>query len=132
MEKIVIRRAEEILAHHTRHHPRSSYGQPIWVVERDEVEPGDIIWSQGDHEQTLYALGVVGGWLVVRQPNGVLAGIIWSDGNYFAGNIVCRATGAPARSESLDHLESGRYQVESALVADDAFMPGSPLGCVMS
>lgn len=131
MEKIVIRRAEEILAHHTRHHPTSSYGQPIWVVERDEVAPGDIIWSQGDNEQTLYALGVVGGWLVVRQPNGLLAGIIWSDGHYFAGNIICRATGALVKNKPLDELESGRYQVESAIVAE-AFTPGSPLGCIMS
>mgnify|MGYP005665463169 CR=1 FL=1 len=33
---------------------------------------------------TLDVLEVRGGWLICRQPNGYLCGIIWSDGSYYA------------------------------------------------
>lgn len=130
MDKIVICRAGEILAHHTTDSCMSHYGQAVWVVEESDVEPGEVTWAQGDNELTLYALGVLGGWLMVRQPNGVLAGIIWTDGSYHGGNIVSRDTGEPVEGLTLEDLASGEYQVESAIAAE-AFNVDSPLGCVL-
>jgi hypothetical protein len=66
---------------------------------------------------------------VVRQPNGVLAGIIWSDGSYHANDIVNRKTGFPAKKTTLKSLGSGKYQVKSAVaVWDDE----SPLDAVLA
>ena len=73
-------------------------------------------------------LGVVGGWLVCEQPDGLLVGIVWSDGRYHAECIIHRETGQVVDSETtLDDLASGEYVVRDAvpLTALD-----SPLGCV--
>ncbi len=130
MEPIWITRDGEILAHHTTESSMSHYGQVVWVVEEEDVEPGEVTWAQGGESITLEAFGVLGGWLVVRQPNRTLAGIIWTDGTYHAGNIVSRDSGAPVEGLTLDDLASGAYQVESA-IAMSAFDDESPLGCVL-
>jgi len=130
MEPIRITRDGEILAHHTTESSMSHYGQAVWVVEEEDVEPGALTWAQGGESVTLEALGVLGGWLVVRQPNGTLAGIIWTDGTYHGGNIVSRDTGEPVEGLTIDDLASAEYQVESAIPMS-AFDDESPLGCVL-
>ena len=88
MSKITIKRGQDILAHHTTESPLSHYGQPVWVVEDPDPAPGPITWQQGETKYTLDLLEVKGGWAIVRQPDGYLAGIIWSDGTYYADMIV--------------------------------------------
>jgi hypothetical protein len=33
-------------------------------------------------------LGFVGGWMLARQPDGFVIGIIWSDGSYYADFVI--------------------------------------------
>ena len=64
MERISITRNGEVLAHHTTDSPLSHFGQPVWVVEQEEVDPGKVQWCQGSQELTLNALArsAVGWW----------------------------------------------------------------------
>ncbi|MBT3368524.1 MAG: hypothetical protein HN416_15345 [Nitrospina sp.] len=84
-----------ILAHHTTESCLSRYGQPVWVVEDENPDPGTVIWRQGENEVPLNVIGVKGGWLIVRQPDGLLSGIIWSDGTYHANLLEDSETGDP-------------------------------------
>jgi hypothetical protein len=93
MEPITIERDGKILAHHTTQTHLSHYGQPAWVIEDKDPEPGPAIWRQGSDEQQIDVLGVKGGWLIIRQPDGPPAGIIWSDGNYYADLLEDAKTG---------------------------------------
>jgi hypothetical protein len=87
MEPITITRGDEILAHHTIESCLSHYGQPMWVVEDEDPEPGPALWQQGTNQLPLEILGVHGGWLICRQPDDFLCGVIWSDGGYYAALI---------------------------------------------
>ena len=120
----------EIIAHHTRNNPASSYGQEVWVVEVEEPELGPAIWRQNSQEVEIILHGVVGGWLVVTQPDGFLSAIIWSDGNYYANIIEDRRKGNGVKNKSLEELKSGEYQVRGA-IAVDAWDEESPLGSIL-
>ena len=130
MEPITISRDGEILAHHTTETPLSHYGTPVWVIEDEEPAPGPVMWTQGDNHVTMGVLGTVGGWLVCRQPGGLLCGIIWSDGNYTADLIVTREGESPVRDASLEDLSSGDCMVRGA-VPMSAWNEESPLGCIL-
>jgi hypothetical protein len=84
MEKIRISQHGEIIAHHTNESCLSHYGEPVWTIENTEPEPGPAIWQQGENRQVIDILEVRGGWLICRQPDGLLCGVIWSDGSYYA------------------------------------------------
>ena len=96
MGPITIRRKEKILAHHTTESYLSHYGQPVWTIEDEDPKPGRATWEQDGKEQEIDILGVKAGWLIVRQSDGYLAGIIWSDGGYFA-NLLEDSDGTPCR-----------------------------------
>lgn len=130
MQPITISRGEEILAHHTTDSPMSHYGQPVWQIEEPEPAPGPAQWTQGEQAQPLTILGVIGGWLVTRQGDGLLCGILWSDGSYCANLIEERRSQRPVKRATLKSLRSGRYQVRGA-IAVDAFDADSPLGCIL-
>ena len=129
MKTIVISRGEEILA---RYQPRvrflptdsdpGSWNRKKW--NRDRLPGG-----QGA-SLLLTCLGVVGGWLVVRQPNGILARVIWSDGEYRCDQIISRATQQPVKSATIEELRSGKYQVASA-AAIEPWDQESPLGAIL-
>jgi hypothetical protein len=80
----------DLLAEQTTSHPLSSYGTLVWSILDPEPAPGRAIWQQGKNVQELDNIGVRDGWLIVRQQTGILAGIIWSDGSYFADILVDR------------------------------------------
>ena len=84
MEKIKIVKDGGILAHHTTETPLSHYWQAVWIVLDEDPSEGPAIFRQGDNQLDIEILEVIGGWLVIRQPDKNLAGIIWSDGKYFA------------------------------------------------
>jgi hypothetical protein len=135
MEMVTISRqvgkTDQILARHSTDGCRSSYGQAIWHVLEPDVTPGKAVWRQGTRIEPLTVLGVVGGWLVARQRDGLLCGILWSgDGCYYANLIETRRDGQPVRAISMKSLRSGRYRVRGA-VAAPAFDDDSPLGCVL-
>src|SRR5574341_1151130 len=130
MDPITTTRGDTILAHHTTESPNSHYGQPIWQIEESDPGPGPAIWRQGDNAQPITIVGVVGGWLVARQRDGLLCGILWSDGNYYANVIEDRRHGRPAKGAALTSLCSARYQVRGA-VAVAPFDEDSPLGCIL-
>jgi hypothetical protein len=115
IKPITIFRGEEILAHHTTASPLSHYGQAVWVVEVYEPDPGPATWRQNDIRIDIVVLETRGGWLVCRQPDGNLCGIIWSDGSYHA-DLIVDAAGRPCK-----RLEkNGRYQVRHTVkIYDD-------------
>ena len=117
-QPITITQDNKLLAHHTSEHSNSSYGQLVWSIADRNPRIGPIDWEQNDSHQSLYALGVLGGWLVARQTDGLLVGIIWSDGDYFANFIDNKRTGEPATNLSLYDLESGDYQIRDTLAID--------------
>ena len=84
MEPIVIRKGQDIIAHHTTESCMSHYGQPVWVVEDEDPEPGPALWQQGANQVSIEILEVRAGWLICRQPDRLLCGVIWSNGNYYA------------------------------------------------
>ena len=45
MEPITITQGDQILAHHTTGTPMSHYGQPVWVVEESDPDPGRAEWK---------------------------------------------------------------------------------------
>lgn len=96
MEPITISRNGKILAHHTTASPMSHYGQAVWVVEVEDPEPGPAVWQQGEKKLRLNILAVRGGWLIAKQPDGLLCGIIWSDGSYY-GNLIETRDGRPCK-----------------------------------
>ncbi|MGD9975206.1 MAG: hypothetical protein AB7S77_19255 [Desulfatirhabdiaceae bacterium] len=93
---ISITRGKDILANHTTDSPMSHYGQKVWSVVDSEPLPGHALWKQGDNCVDIEIVAVVGGWLVVKQPDGFLAGIIWSDGSYHA-DLIINADGHPVK-----------------------------------
>lgn len=99
MNLITIEKESTILAHHTTESYLSHYGQPVWVVEEKNPEPGPVVWRQDETSITLDILEVRGGWLICRQPNGLLCGVIWSDGEYFA-NIIVDTNNQPVKKFS--------------------------------
>jgi len=98
MNPITITQRDQVLAHHTTETPLSHYGQPVWIVEQDPPElPGRIHWRQVDGpDLEVQALELRGGWLVCRQADGLLLGIIWSDGNYYA-DLLENRKGQPVK-----------------------------------
>lgn len=120
MDGITITQGDAVLAHHTTEHPRSSYGTLIWCIEAEEPEPGPAEWQQGDTKTTLDVIGLYHGWLVVRQADGFLCGIVWSDGSYYAETLVDE-NDEPA-TEYRDGLR----------VLGTIKMPGSPLGAILN
>lgn len=131
MEPIKIERNGEILAHHTTEHPASYGGQPVWVIEDEDPEPGPALWIQGDDRYELDILGVVGGWLVCRRTESPLWGITWKDGGLYADVIEDRETGSAVGDITLDDLRGGKYRVRGT-VAVDGSNGESPLGCVVA
>jgi len=131
MQPIAITRGKDILAHHTTDSPHSHYGQTVWQVEDSDPARGPAMWTQGEHVQPLTILGVVGGWLIARQRDGLLCGILWSDGSYYANVIEARRTQRPTKRATLATLRSARYQVRGT-VAAAAFDADSPLGCLLA
>jgi hypothetical protein len=91
---ISIVRGDTVLAHHTSESPMSSYGQPVWVVLDSDPAPGPATWRQRDHSLTVEILGTRARWLIVRQPDRLLCGILWSDGSYYA-DLLADAEGTP-------------------------------------
>ena len=122
MEPITINRGEDILAQHTAESVLSHYGHPVWTVEQEEVEPGPAIWQQGDQSVEIDILCQRGGWLVCRQPDGILCGILWSAGNYYA-EVLEDQDGNPLSTLQDDARVRGTIQLE----------PGDPedLGAVL-
>jgi hypothetical protein len=112
-DKIILKRDDEILAHHTTESCLSSYGQIVWVIEDLHPDPGPVMWFQGDNIQHLEIVDLVGGWLVVRQDNKLLAGIIWSDGNYYADAII-DPDGNPCLSLSPGCRVAGTIRFDNA------------------
>ena len=98
MERIRIERNGQVLAHHTTATPLCHYGQAVWVVENKSPKPGPATWKQGAKEQRLDVLGVKDGWLLCRQRGGLLCGIIWSDGGYYADLLVDTKTQKPCKT----------------------------------
>lgn len=78
----------------------SHYGQPVWVVEEEDVESGPAVWQQGKDKVAIDILCKRGGWLICKQPDGLLCGILWSDGSYYA-NLLENPDGDPL-SELID------------------------------
>jgi len=107
-----------LLAHHTTEHPSASHDTLIWTVEETPEEGAEVFWTQGEIRHRLTVVGVVAGWLVVRQANGFLVGILWSDGSYRAGLIVDRETDAPALADA--DLTSGKYTVRRTVPSPDS------------
>jgi hypothetical protein len=129
---IKILKGGEVIAHHTTESNLSHYGQPVWVVENDDPGRGKAIWTDGETELEIKIIGVIGGWLVIQQHDGMYAGIIWSDGNYFADLIVTREGQVPVKQESkvtLKKLENKKYMVRNTVTAFD---DESPLGCILN
>ena len=109
-----------MLAHHTTESSLSHYGQPVWQIEEDPEPGAELRWIQGEIEHTLTVVGLVDGWLVVRQANDVLSGIIWSDGTYRADLIVDRETEEPAPLDA--DLRSGRFLVRGTVPFPDSIL----------
>jgi hypothetical protein len=84
MEPITIKQHGETIARHSTESALSHYGEPVWVIENTEPEQGPAIWQQAENKQVIDILEVRGGWLICKQPDGLLCGIIWSDGSYYA------------------------------------------------
>jgi hypothetical protein len=128
---IEILKKGEVIARHTTESHLSHYGQPVWIVENENPGRGKAIWTDGKQELEIKIIGVVGGWLVIQQHDGLYAGIIWSDGNYFADLIVTRKGQFPVNQESkvtLKKLENGQYMVRNTVTAfEDA-----PLGSILN
>ena len=123
MESITITMGDEIIAHHTTEASLSSYGQPVWTILDDDPEPCVVTWSQGDNTQELDILGVIEGWLLCRQPDGIICGIIWTDGQYYANVLECTATGEVIRD--IDNIDVESCNIRGTVMVD------SGLGCVL-
>lgn len=130
MNPITITKEGQIIAHHTTDSSMSHYGQPVWTVEDSDPGEGRVIWSQGDNQVEMDVLGVVGGWLVAKQPDGLWIGIIWSDGDYYANVIDQRGYGRPAPVQTtIEDFRSGQFVIRDTLAG--FFDEESPLGCLL-
>ena len=85
---IKITRDNEILAEQTTDHPNSSYGSPVLVIHDESPEPGPATIILEDDSFQIEIIGEKAGWLVAKDERGFLIGVIWSDGSFFADNIV--------------------------------------------
>lgn len=138
MPNITIIQNKEIIAHHTTESHLSHYGQPVWIIKNENPDPGLAVFKELETD-TLFDIeivGVVGGWLVIKQPPTedmpqLLAGIIWSDGGYYGDLIQTRDGNNFVSDAEIDALNSGNFMVKGT-VAVDAFDEGSPLGSVLS
>ena len=110
--EIVIERDSEILAHHTTETNLSSYGQPVWVVENEDPDPGPATWRQGENTVNMDIIETRGGWLICRQPDGLLCGVIWSDGNYYA-DVLVDGDGRPISELVLGCYVRNTVQIDS-------------------
>jgi hypothetical protein len=136
MPKITITQNGEIIAHHTTGTPLSHYGQPVWIIEDDSPEPGHAVFEEAESgtKFEIEILGIVGGWLIIRQPAtdqapALLAGIIWSDGNYY-GDLVQTRDGANfIENATLDDLAGGDYMIKNTIVG--VFNEAAPLGSIL-
>jgi hypothetical protein len=132
--KITITQKGKILAHHTTNTPLSHYGQLVWIIENENPEPGQATFEEAESgtQFEMDILGVIGGWLVVRQRAQkdippLLAGIIWSDGSYYGNLIVTREGGNCVEDATLEILNSGEYMVRGT-IAMEPFVNSSLLG----
>ena len=96
MDSIKITQNGKILAEHSVDSPLSRYGLPVWTILEPEPSPGAALWIKGAAKQWIVIIGVRDGWLVVKQQDGLLCGIIWSDGTYYA-NLIVNVDGRPVR-----------------------------------
>ena len=111
MEPIQIERDGKVLAHHTTETFLSHYGQLVWTIEDASPEPAPVIWKQGHKAIPLHVVELRGGWLVCRQPDGFLCGIIWTDGTYYA-DLVVDESGEPVQDLKPGCLIRGMVQFD--------------------
>jgi hypothetical protein len=67
------------------------------VVEDENPDPEPAIWQQGENVCPIEIIEARSGWLICRQPDSLLCGVIWSDGNYYA-DILVDGADRPARA----------------------------------
>jgi hypothetical protein len=96
MKPVTITQNGKVIAEHTTDSPLSHYGQSVWVVQEPEPSPGAATWLSGAVEMQIDIICVRDGWLVCKQHDGLLCGIIWSDGDYYA-NLLVDKNDVPAR-----------------------------------
>ncbi len=130
--EIRIKQGENILAEHNTDSPLSHYGQAVWIVQEENPDAGPAeitITPDGGEPRTMpiEVIGVFDGWLVVRQQDGYLCGIIWSDGSYYAE--VIEQDGEPVQDWEEDCFEQGGYTVRGTIAGFEssklgAMMPG--------
>ena len=121
--EIRIKQGENILAEHNTDSPLSHYGQAVWIVQEENPDTGPAeitITQDGGESQTIpmEIVGVFDGWLVARQPDGYLCGIIWSDGSYYADLI--EQDGEPVQEWKEDSFENGSYTVRGTIAGFEA------------
>ncbi len=114
---ITIEQNGEVIAHHTTESGLSHYGQPVWVVENDDPQPGPAVWRGGEMEINMDILEIRGGWLVCRQPDGLLCGVIWSDGAYYS-DVLVDESGDPVRELKPGVSVRNTIQFDSTDAAD--------------
>ena len=88
MELIQIKCENKVIAEHRTDHPNSRYGTPVWTIHNEDPAPGKGKLLHGETGTHLEIIGVTDGWLVVKEESGYLAGIIWSDGSFYADSII--------------------------------------------
>ena len=108
----------DLLAEQTTSHALSHYGSLIWSILDPEPCAGPAIWQQGANRQEVDVLELRDGWLIVRQHSGVLAGIIWSDGSYFADVLI-------------DGNGNAATELQDGLRVKGAVQIGSDMGAVI-
>jgi hypothetical protein len=92
-----------IIAAHTIEHPRSSYGTQIWCIYDESPSPGPAVLKSEGISCPIEIIDVIGGWLVCKRSDGLLFGVIWSDGSYFA-DLLTDESGEPVK-EYRDGLQ---------------------------
>jgi hypothetical protein len=108
----------DLLAEQTTSHALSHYGSLIWSILDPEPCAGPAIWQQGANRQEVDVLELRDGWLIVRQQSGVLAGIVWSDGSYFADVLI-------------DGNGNAATELQDGLRVKGAVQIGSDMGAVI-
>jgi len=117
MQAITIKKDGQIIAHHTTETSLSHYGQSVWVIEESEPGSGPALWSQGDNIQEIEIICKRGGWLIICQSDKYLAGIIWSDGNYYA-DLLVNTKGYPCRTLYKPTYKRDRQHIRNTIVFD--------------
>jgi len=87
-QSIQIKQGNEVIAEHRTDHPNSRYGTLVWTIHNEAPTPGKGTFLHGETVVPLEIIGVQDGWLIVREESGHLAGVIWSDGSFFADVII--------------------------------------------